>query len=239
MIERTPVVYEGADIPFEGMLVSDSAKNGVRPGVMIVPNVLGAKEIDFITAERVAALGYVAFVADIFGQGNRASREDTVPTRFMDVLNADRLLLRDRLFASLRCLKALDTVDSARTAATGYCFGGKAVFDLARSGADVRAVIAFHGLFDRPGYPNENITARILACHGWDDPIAPPESVLAFAQEMTEAGADWQLHAYGHAGHGFSDTSMKGSDRPGFGYDDKADNASWAAMTYLLGEVFA
>lgn len=238
MITRTVIVHEGPGGLFEAMQVHDSALSGPLPGVMIVPNVLGAKELDFQTAERIAALGYCAFVADIFGQGNRATPADTDPRRFMDALNADRPLLRDRLFASLARMKALDAVDAARTAATGYCFGGKAVLDLARAGGDVLAVVAFHGLFDPPGYDSAAITARVLVCHGWDDPMATPQDVLALASELSAAGADWQLHAYGNTVHAFSDRSMVNTGRPAVRYDEKADRSSWAAMKNLLKEVF-
>lgn len=237
-IERRTLVHDGPGGPFEGVVAFDPDAAGPRPGVLIVPNVLGQKEADNLVAERLAALGYVGFAADVFGQGKRTTRDSPDPALYMNRLNADRALLRDRLHASLAALKAQPEVDPARTAAIGYCFGGKCVLDLARSGADLRAVVSFHGLFDRPGYANVTpIAPRVLVCHGWADPLAPPDAVTALAAELTEGGARWQLHAYGQAGHGFTDRSMRGSTRPGFGYDADADAASWAAMQRLLAEV--
>ncbi|WP_447728421.1 dienelactone hydrolase family protein [Sphingomonas koreensis] len=237
-IERQTIVYDGPGGPFEGVAAIDTAVIGPRPGVMIVPNVLGQKEQDNVVAERLAALGYVGFVADTYGKGKRTTRESPKPTLYMDELNADRALLRDRLHASVTALKALPQVDAARTAAIGYCFGGKSVIDLARSGG-VLGVVAFHGIFDPPGYDYPTpIAAKLLICHGWDDPLAPPAAVTALAAELTEAGADWQLHGYGHAGHAFSDPSMKGATRPGFGYDEIADRRSWQAMRDFLGDLF-
>lgn len=238
-IERNVTVYDGPDGPFEGMAVVDSEGGDMRPGVMIVPNVLGTKEADFQTAERVAGLGYAAFVADIYGQGKRATREDADPARFMNALNADRALLRDRLHASLAAMQALDGVDPKRLAAIGYCFGGKSVLDLARSGAAVAGVVSFHGIYDPPPFPNANeMTAKILVCHGWDDPLAPPSAVDALAKELTDAGVDWQLHAYGHTGHAFTDESANMPDR-GLAYQPDADRRSWQAMTDFLAEIFA
>jgi dienelactone hydrolase len=161
----------------------------------------------------------------------------------MNQLNADRALLRDRLHASVAAMKALPQIDAAKTAAIGYCFGGKSVIDLARSGAGssggVLGVVAFHGIFDPPGHDcPKPIAAKLLICHGWDDPLAPPAAVTALAAELTDAGADWQLHGYGHAGHAFSDTSVKPGMRPGFGYDANADRRSWQAMRDFLGELF-
>ena len=239
MIQRQTIIHDGPGGPFEGVAAFDSTAPGPRPGVLIVPNVLGEKEQDRVTAERIAALGYVGLVADLYGQGKRTTRESPNPALYMDPLNADRPLLRDRLFASLATLHALPQVDAARTAAIGYCFGGKAVIDLARTGADVRGVVAFHGIFDPPGYAYPTpIRPRLLVCHGWDDPLAPPQAVTDLAAELTGAGADWQIHAYGGAGHGFTDASMTGSTRPGFGYNPDADRGSWSAMTGFLAEVF-
>lgn len=237
-IERQTIVYDGPGGPFEGVAAFDPTWESPRPGVMIVPNVLGEKEQDRVVAERLAALGYVGFVADTYGQGKRTTRESPDSTLYMNQLNADRALLRDRLQASVAALKALPQVDPAKVAAIGYCFGGKSVIDLARSGG-VLGVVAFHGIFDAPGYDYPTpITAKLLICHGWNDPLAPPEAVTALAAELTEAGADWQLHGYGNAGHAFSDPSMKGSSRPGFGYDEAADQRSWQAMRNFLDELF-
>ncbi len=238
-IERQTIIYDGPGGPFEGVAAFDNALPGPRHGVLIVPNVLGEKEQDRVTAERIAALGYVGLVADLYGQGKRTTRESPDPAIYMNALNADRPLLRDRLFASLAALHALPQVDAARTAAIGYCFGGKSVIDLARAGGEVLAVVAFHGIFDQPGYDYPTpIRAKLLICHGWDDPLAPPDAVTDLAAELTAAGADWQILGYGGAGHGFTDASLKGSTRPGFGYDANADRRSWAAMTGFLGEVF-
>ncbi len=238
-IERRRIVYDGPGGPFEGVAVADTSWDGQRPGVMIVPNVLGEKDQDAAVGERLAALGHAAFVADVYGQGKRTTRESPDPAVYMKALNADRALLRDRLFASLAALRALPEVDAAKVAAIGYCFGGKVVIDLARAGGDVLGVVAFHGLFDAPAYDYPMpIAAKLLICHGWDDPMALPDSVMALAAELTAAGADWQLHAYGHAGHGFTDMTMKQSTRPGVRYDANADRRSWQAMREFLGELF-
>jgi dienelactone hydrolase len=239
-IERRTLIHDGPGGPFEGILAFDTDADEPRPGVLIVPNVLGQKEADNRVAEQLAALGYVGFAADVFGQGKRTTRDSPDPATYMNALNADRSLLRDRLHASLAVLKAQPEVDAARTAAIGFCFGGKCVLDLARSGADLRAVVSFHGIFDRPDYPNVTpIAPRVLVCHGWADPLAPPDAVTALAAELTDGGARWELDAYGHAGHGFTDRSMQGSTRPGFGYEAAADTASWAAMRRVLDDALA
>lgn len=236
-IERRVTIYEGPGGPFEGMAVAE-AGGGKRPGVLLIPNVLGTKEADFRRAERVAALGHAVLVADVYGQGKRTTRAEAEPGRYMNALNADRALLQARLAASLDALRALPGVDAARLAAIGFCFGGKCVLDMARGGLPILGGVSFHGVYDPPPFPAVRpITAKLLICHGWDDPVAPPAATLALAKELTEAGADWQLHAYGHTGHAFTDESIALRDK-GMFHEPTADRRSWKAMKDFLEEVF-
>lgn len=237
-IVRETRVYDGPGGPFEGVFAHDDEVEAARPGVLICANVLGQKEADNHIAERLAGLGYVGFACDVFGQGKRAQRGPDM-ARYMNEMMDDRAQLRERLAASLAVLKDHPAVDARRTAAIGYCFGGLCVLDLARSGADLLGGVSFHGVFARPDYANvEPITAKLLVCHGWDDPLAPPDAVVGLATELTDAHADWQLHAYGHAGHAFTDESARDTGMPGFGYDENADRRSWAAMQGFLTKLF-
>lgn len=240
-IVRQTIVYDGPGGPFEGVIAYDDEVEAARPGVLVVPNVLGQKEADNVKAEALARLGYVGFACDVFGQGKRKTRASDNVAEYMDELNADRALLRDRLAAALAVLKGFGPVDPAKTAAIGFCFGGKCVLDMARSGMDVRGVVSFHGVYDRPDYDNVTpIGAGVLVCHGFDDPIAPPGAMLALAHELTEGQADWQIHAYGGTGHAFTDVELSGRPpiRPGIGYAEKADRRSWAAMRDFLAALF-
>lgn len=236
-ITRNVIVQDIGGEPFEHMAVFDATDTGQRPGILLFPNVLGAKEADFIRAEMIAALGYVVFVVDMFGQGKRATRADADPGRYMNELNADRAMLRDRANAAHARMKAVDEADPARTAAIGFCFGGRCVLDLARSGADIAGGVSFHGVYQAPPFPNAAITAKLLICHGWDDPIAPPETTVALAKELTEAGCDWQIHAYGGTGHAFTDESVNMPEK-GLAYSADADRRSFRAMADFLGELF-
>jgi dienelactone hydrolase len=238
-VTRRTLIHDGPGGTFEGVFAWDDAQQGTRPGVLVIPNILGQKEEDNAKAEALAALGYASFACDVFGRSKRTQRGPEA-SRYMDEMNADRVLLRDRLDASLTALKAQAEVDASRTAAIGFCFGGKCVLDMARSGLDVLGGVSFHGVYDRPDYDNVSpITSKLLICHGWDDPLGKPETVVALGQELTESGADWQIHAYGHAGHAFTDRSMKGSTTPGVAYEERADRRSWQAMQNFLAELFA
>ena len=240
-IVRQTIVYDGPGGPFEGVFAYDDEVEAARPGVMVIPNVLGQKESDNQHAEDLAKLGYVGFACDVFGQGKRTTRESPNPALYMMEIGADRPQLRDRLSASLDTLKKFPFVDPARTAAFGYCFGGKCVLDMARSGLDFLGGVSFHGVYDRPDYANVTPTKpKLLVCHGWEDPLCPPDAMVALAKELTEGGADWQVHAYGHAGHAFTDKVLRGQPAPrsGVGYDEKADRRSWEAAKDFLAELF-
>ena len=236
-ITRRVTLHEGPGGSFESVAVFDDSVDGPRPGVLLFPNVLGTKEADFVYAEKVAALGYTLLVADIYGQGKRTSRDDPDMARYMNELNADRALLRARVNAAHATLKSLPEADASRTAAIGFCFGGKCVLDLARSGADIAGGVSFHGVYDAPPFASAAIRAKLLVCHGWDDPIAPPAATVALADELTKAGCDWQIHAYGHTGHAFTDHAVNMPDK-GLAYSPDADRRSFRAMKDFLADLF-
>ena len=227
---------EGGTV-LRGQLARDDTLAGPRPGVLIAHTWAGCGSFERGRAAAVAGLGYVALAADLYGGGIvGASAEENA--RRMGELLADRALLLRRMAAALQWLKALECVDPARTAAIGYCFGGLCVLDLARSGAEFRAAVSFHGLLDPPhGLAAEQVRARVLVLHGWDDPMVKPESVRALADELTLAGADWQIHAYGRTVHAFTNPA---ADNPALGtlYDARADRRSWASMRRFLGDSF-
>jgi dienelactone hydrolase len=130
-------------------------------------------------------------------------------------------------------------VDSTRIAAMGFCFGGKCVLDLARTGEDIAGVASFHGLFDPPGLPANEISAKVVCYHGWDDPMVTPDAVVALAKELTEAGCDWQIHAYGHTAHGFTNPNASVQiGIPGVEYQAAAARRSFASLYDFLGELF-
>jgi dienelactone hydrolase len=235
MTRETPVglTFEGEDL--EGVLVArrDSAR---RPGVIIFPTVMGVSELELGFARELVHLGYTGFVADLFGKRfHGAPRE--VMSNELKRLRSDRASLRRRLLVILECVSKLAAVESDRIVAIGYCFGGQCALDLARSGAGLAGVASFHGLLDPPGLPPQPIKAKVLAFHGWDDPMAPPEAVVALGNELTAAGADWQIHAYGHVAHGFTNPNATGVI-PGVLFNEVAAERSWTSLINFLEEIF-
>lgn len=237
-IQTRTIEYTHDGVTFEGLLAWDDALTGPRPGVAVAHAWAGRSAFEDGKARALAERGYVGFAMDVYGKGRRGrTREENAA--LMTPLVQDRALLQARLGAALQALAAQPEVDAQRLAAIGFCFGGLSVLDMARCGLPLKGVVSFHGLFTPPGNTaGRRIDAKVLALHGWDDPMAKPEAVLAFAQEMSAAGADWQLHAYGGTMHAF--TNPEAND-PDFGavYSARADARSWRAMHDFLAEVLA
>ncbi|WP_020562953.1 dienelactone hydrolase family protein [Methylosarcina fibrata] len=231
------VSYMDGDVVLEAFFAYDDAVSGRRPAVLI-NHAWGGRD-DFVAdkAKKLAELGYLGFALDMYGKGVRGSGPEE-NAKLMQPFMEDRRLLLRRMEAALAAVKMMPWVDDGRIAAIGFCFGGLCVLDLARSGADVKGVVSFHGLLGAPEHTqNHRIKAKVLALHGHDDPMVSVEQVIAFEQEMTRAGADWQLHAYGNTMHAF--TNPLAND-PGFGtvYQKEADRRSWQSMKNFLEEIF-
>ena len=229
-----PLEFEGEQL--QGVFVG--RRDGqARPTVMLIPTVMGVSELEIGFGRQLVELGFNAFVADLFGKTFRGAERD-VMFREMTRLKADRAALRRRLLAILEQLRGLGEVEQGRIVVAGYCFGGMCALDVARSGAEIAAAVAFHGLFDPPGLPPQPITAKVVAFHGWDDPMVLPEKVVALAKELTDAGADWQIHAFGHVAHGFTNPNAHRIGIEGVRYDALAAERSWTAFISLLEELF-
>ena len=238
-IETKAVEYRQGDTRLVGYLATPKDAKGPRPGVLVVHEWKGLDGYAKRRAEQLAELGYVAFAADIYGDGKIAA--DTKEAGALAGLyKKDRALLRARTAAGLATLKAQPGVVKEKVAAIGYCFGGTAVLELARSGAELAGVVSFHGGLDTPAPQDaKNIRAKVLALHGADDPHVPAEQVAAFEQEMRTAGVDWQLIAYGGAVHGFTNPANGNDNSKGVAYNAAADARSWAAMQQFFAELFA
>lgn len=230
--------YKDGATVCEGYVATDG-KPGRKPCVLIVHQWAGLYDQERAKAEEFAAAGYVGFAVDVYGKGVRGKPQEDNSALMGPFLN-DRGKLRARLLAAVEAAKARPDVDPNRIAVIGYCFGGLCALDVARSGTkDVKGVVSLHGLFTPPGLGAQGkISAKVLVLHGWEDPMAKPDSVLGLAKEMTEAGADWQVHAYGHTLHAFT-AHEANAPAMGVKYDANADRRSKIATDNFLKEVFA
>jgi len=230
------------EIPFgsstyEGLLAWNDANSGLRPGILVSHTIRGRTEFEDSKAIALAELGYVGLSVDLYGVDTRDSEIEEYRA-LMDALKNDRPGLQQQLLGWIDVLKDQPEVDSTNTAAIGFCFGGLCVLDIARTGAEIRGVVSFHGLFTAPGNTqNSRIRCKVLALHGWEDPLATPEQVEALALELTGMGADWQIHAYGNTLHAFTNPAAD-DQNAGTVYNMSADRRSWVAMQNFLEEIF-
>ena len=208
-----------------------------RPTVILVPTVMGVSDLELGFARQLVELGYNSLVADLFGKEFRGAERDVMFGE-MGRLKGDRAALRRRMVHVLELVRGIDEVEDGQIVVAGYCFGGMCALDLARSGADIAAAVSFHALLDPPGLEPERIKAKVVAFHGWDDPMAPPEAVMALGNELTEAGADWQIHAYGNVAHGFTNPNAHEIGIEGVRYNALAAERSWTSFVNLLEELF-
>jgi dienelactone hydrolase len=209
-----------------------------RPTVILIPTVMGVTALEIGFGRQLVELGYNAFVADLFGKEFHGAPRDTMFGE-MTRLRGNRAALRQRVLHVLELVCGMDEVHDNQIVVAGYCFGGQCALDLARTGEDFAAAVSFHGLFDPPGLPSEKINSKVVAFHGWDDPMVPPDKVVALGQELTEAGCDWQIHAYGHVGHGFTNPHASDLQIDGVAYKALAAERSWTSFINLLEELFA
>ena len=237
-IQVQELEYGDGDQVFTAHVAWDEAVSGPRPGVLVSHAWGGRSEFEDRKAELLAELGYVGFALDLYGKGKRGSSPDE-NRALMTPLLEDRATLQSRMQLALVQLRGVSHVESEKTAAIGFCFGGLCVLDLARAGADLRGVVSFHGLLGLPeNLEQTRVSAKALVLHGWQDPMATPDQVLEFAKDMDARGADWQLHAYGTALHAFTNPAAADPDN-GLQFDALADHRSWDSMQLFLNEVFA
>ncbi|NUR23862.1 dienelactone hydrolase family protein [Frateuria sp.] len=237
MVHR-PVAWTDGGTRFESVLVYDDAVSSQRPGLVMVPNWYGVNDMAVRKAETIAGKQYVILLTDMYGQNLRPKNDDQAKAA-VQPLYGDRALMRRRVNLALAQLKAQAgkaPLDPGKLAAIGFCFGGSAVLDLARSGADVAAVVSFHGaLAAGKSAAPDRVKARVLAMNGADDKGTMPDAG-AFMDEMRASNADWQFAVLGNAVHCFTETDQ---NSPGCKYDARAAARSYRMMHDWLDAAFA
>jgi dienelactone hydrolase len=230
------VPYTDGDTPLTGYLAWDDTRAEKRPGILVVHGGAGLDEHAKGRAVRLAALGFVVFACDMYGDGVAGDRPRVMAS--IQQLTGDTALLCQRARAGIEVLASHPKVDQGRLAAVGYCFGGMTVLELARGGAELAGVVSIHGGLKtvRPALPSA-VKAKVLVCHGDLDPHVPMSHVTAFMEEMSAAGVDWQLNVYSGAMHGFTHEDADGKI-PGVAYHALADARSSAAMQIFFAEIF-
>ena len=235
------VDYTAGGVTLKGYLAYDGSVKGKRPGVLVVHEWWGHNEYARKRARMLAEMGYTALAVDMYGDGKTAMHPDDAG-KFSSEAMKNFDTAKARFEAAEDFLKKQPTVDPTRIAAIGYCFGGAIVLNMARQGADLKAVASFHGNLSavKPAEAGK-VKARIRVYNGADDTFIPTEAIEAFKKEMTAAGADFKFINYPGAVHSFTNpeaTELGKKFNLPLVYNEKADKESWADMKKFFDEVF-
>ena len=232
------IEYRDGNTVLEGYIAYDDAIKGKFPAVLIVHEWTGIGPYVKKRAEQIAGLGYGGFAIDIYGKGVRPA-DTNEAAKQAAIYRGDRPLMRRRAIAGLEEARKFPFVDPNRIAIMGYCFGGGVALELARSGADLKGAVSFHGNLDTPRPEDaNNIKAKVLVMHGANDPYVPQEQVTAFENQMRNTKVDWQMIIFGNAVHGFTNPDNGSDPSKGAAYNKEADMRSWQATRAFFNEIF-
>ncbi len=236
---RTEIVeYRDGDTVLEGYLAYDAKLAAKRPGIVVIPDYMGVRDLAKKRVDDLAKLGYTAFLADIYGKGIRP-KDGREAMELVKKYKGDRPLMRRRADAALKTLMKHKTVDANKLASMGYCFGGTAALEMGRAGANLKGIVTFHGGLDTPTPQDaKNIKGRVLVLNGADDPYVPPAQIAAFEKEMRDGKVDWEFVNYANAVHAFTIIDAGNDNSKGAAYNEKADKRSWEAMKTFFKEIF-
>ncbi len=236
-MQPSTLTYHHDDLELQGYISYPKNRSQPCPAVLVVHDWTGCNDFAREKADQLAEMGYIGFAIDMFGKGQNGHTNDEKKALITPLME-DRALLSARIETAFETLTAMPGVDITKIAAIGFCFGGLCVLDLARRGTDLKGVVSFHGLLNKPNYKTSSaISAKILVLHGYDDPMVKPDAVEAFCKEMTEAGADWQVHQYGHTTHAFTNP-LAHDVALGTVYNAVAERRSLKAMKDFFAEIF-
>jgi dienelactone hydrolase len=237
-IKIVPVGYSAGGQALAGWLAYDDSVKEKRPGVVVYPEWWGMTDYPRSRAKQLAELGYVAFAADMYGDG-KSTDDPKEAGAWAGAVKGDDKVLVDRAKAAMDLLKKDSRVDGSQIGAIGYCFGGTVALELARSGADFQGLVSFHGGLetDNPAEAGK-FKPKVLICTGGLDSFVPAKQVMAFEEEMTNAGADWQVITYGGAHHAFTNPAADSHGIANIAYNASADKRSFEAMTAFFKELF-
>lgn len=235
-VRTRPVTYRDGEVELRGYLAWDDAFKGKRPGVLVAHEWWGLDDYIRRRARMLAELGYVAFALDLYGEG-RVTQHGAQAQEWMEQISANEGNWRKRALAGVEILRGHELVDRSRLAAVGYCFGGATVMQMAYAGADLKAVVSFHGSLPIPDADQaKKIRARVLAAHGSEDSFVPPERVREFQAALDRADVDWRMITFGNARHAFTNPEADRHGMENLRYDEQADRRSWAAMRDFFKE---
>ncbi len=233
-----PVSYQDGTQKLTGLAIKPANSTKNKAGVLVLPAWLGIDSHAKETAESLSKLGYYAFVADIYGEGNYP-KNPADAGKLAGFYKKDYKSYQHRIELAMQQL-IKSGADPSRIVAIGFCFGGTGVLEMARTNFPVRGVVSFHGGLSRDSSRTiEPIKPKVLVCHGANDPYEPQPEVLAFQQEMRNSKADWQMIFYANAVHSFTDPDAGNDNSKGAAYNELAAKRSWQQMQTFFNEILA
>jgi dienelactone hydrolase len=237
-VKTKEIEYEYDGTKFKGLLAYDDAATGKRPGVLVVHEWWGLNDYAKKRATMLAELGYVAFCPDMYGNG-QVTEHPKEAGKMAQTVRMNVKTWRGRAAAGFKVLTDQDQVDGTKLAAIGYCFGGSTALQLAYSGAPLKAVVTFHAALPTPTEEEAKaIKARLLICHGADDPFVPKDAIDAFKAALDKAGVKYQFESYPGAVHSFTVPDADKKEIKGMAYNEEADKKSWKQMLDQFKELF-
>ena len=235
-IQTKTVSYKDGTDECEGFVAWDANFEGTRPVVLIVHDWMGRGKFDEQRAREIASMGYLAFSIDVYGKGVRPQNRDEARAAATKWRGGEKEVFRTRLKAGMDEALKNEMADKDNVVAIGYCFGGGAVMHLARSGANLKGVVPFHGGYSvEPEGDAANIKGKVLILHGADDHF---DGLVGIHKELKEAGVDYEIDIYGHAVHAFTNPAAGSNPESGVAYDAEADARSWERMKDFFWELF-
>ena len=237
-VQLKQIDYQDGGEKLKGFIAWDDSIKGKRPGVLVVHEWWGLNDYAKRRARMLAEQGYVAFAADMYGDGKVTTHADNAKG-WMTQITANEAAWQKRAQLGLDQLKASKLVDDSKLAAIGYCFGGATVMKLAYAGTDIDGVVSFHGALP-PATPEQaaSIKSRVLIAHGDADPFVPAERITAFKKALSDAGVDWEMDIYSGARHGFANPGAGDFGMDAIAYNENADLRSWQKMKNFFAEIF-
>ena len=239
-IKEEAVTYTSGNLTSKGYVVYDENKRGKRPGVIVVHEWWGAGDYERKRARQLAEMGYIALVADMYGNGKTAANPQEA-TVLVTSFNKNLQRSKGGLDAALKKLKGYPETDTANIAAIGYCFGGGVVLNAAKLGADFKGVVSFHGSLSGVPVKKELLKAKVLVCHGEADKFISLQDIASFKKGMDSIGADYTFKTYDNATHAITNPESTEAGKKfhmPIEYNAAADSASWNDMKVFFGRIF-
>jgi dienelactone hydrolase len=236
-LKAEKVEYKQGSTVLTGYLVYEDSYPTPRPGVLVVHEWWGLNDHAKKRAEELAREGYIALAVDMYG-GGKTTTHPKEAGEWATAVRQDKQTGKERFLAGYELLRNHPLTRKDQIAAIGYCFGGHVVLFMAQEGLDLKGVVSFHGGLPAEKAEPKSFKAKVLICHGADDPLTTKEQITAYQDNLRAGGADWQFMVYGGAKHSFTNPDADKVGVPALAYNKIVDQRSWKLMLSFLDELF-